>query len=475
MNSHKIEFKKHSDSALKNENLQKALRNTTDRFRAARRRASEERPDWEILRTRARAIKKEVISRLDFYLEELERGVINAGGSVHWAVDADEAARIIVDIATASGTASVVKSKSMATEEIELNHAFERAGIRPVETDLGEYIIQLAGETPSHIIAPAIHKSKADISKLFSEKLGVPYYDDPKDLTREARARLRQEFLIAGVGVSGVNIAVAETGTIVIVENEGNARLSTTLPKIHVALMGIEKLIPKYEDLPVFLSLLARSATGQKMSTYVSFITGAKREGDLDGAEQFHLVILDNGRSQILASPEMRESLYCIRCGACLNICPVYRQVGGHSYGWVYSGPIGAIITPQLLGIDKAPELPFASTLCGACKDVCPVKIDIPRVLLNLRKRIIERKSAEGTAAGGLIERAAVKLWAFAMRHEKLYKFGAAAAYFLQKPWIRGKMIKSLPAPFSNWTKHRDLTPVAGESFRDKWKRMKNG
>ncbi|MGH7889649.1 MAG: LutB/LldF family L-lactate oxidation iron-sulfur protein, partial [Thermodesulfobacteriota bacterium] len=449
MEINKIQFKKDSSVALKDLNLRKALRNTTDRFRSARKRASEEFDEFEELRNKVREIKRETIDNLDHYLEMLESNVIRAGGKVHWAKDGEEASRIILEVALKGGVKSVVKSKSMATEEIELNHALEKAGLKTVETDLGEYIIQLANERPSHILAPAIHKTKDDISRLFSEKLNTPLYTEPEQLTKVARETLRKEFLEADMGVSGVNFAVAETGTIVIVENEGNARLSTTVPRIHVALMGIEKVIPSFLDLPLVLSVLIRSATGQKMSTYVSFITGPKRKKDKDGPEEFHLVIMDNGRSKILESEETRESLYCIRCGACLNICPVYRQVGGHSYGWVYSGPIGAVITPQLLGIDKAPELPFASSLCGACKDVCPVKIDFPKVLLELRKRVVEWKAESGR--GGVaefLERFAMRLWRFSMENKTLYRLFSSMSYFLQYPWLsNNNKIKSMPFP----------------------------
>jgi L-lactate dehydrogenase complex protein LldF len=473
MGFNRIQFKKDSSAALNDENLRKALKNTTDRFRSARKKASEESKEFEDLRKKAREIKRETISHLDVYLEMLEESIIKAGGQVHWAKDGEEASRIIIEIALTRGVKSVVKSKSMATEEIELNHAFEAAGIKTVETDLGEYIIQLANERPSHIIAPAIHKTKEDIAKLFSEKLNVPYYTEPEQLTRVARERLRSEFLTAGMGVSGVNFAVAETGTVAIVENEGNGRLSTTVPKIHVALMGLEKVIPRFQDLALFLSVLIRSATGQKMSTYVSFITGPKRTKDLDGPEEFHLVIMDNGRSKILASKETRESLYCIRCGACLNICPVYRHVGGHSYGWVYSGPIGAVLTPQLLGIDKAPELPFASSLCGACKDVCPVKIDFPNVLLALRKRVVEANIENGKG-GDLSERLAVKLWRLSLQNKTVYNVLSSLSYFLQYPWLtsNGKL-QSLPFPFSLWTKDRDFPAVAEKTFSKRWKEIK--
>jgi L-lactate dehydrogenase complex protein LldF len=474
MGFEEVRFEKNSDKAIQNKPLQKALVNVTDRFRIARNKASKEVSDWEELRSAAREIKKNTIANLDKYLIMLEEKVIKAGGRVHWAKDAHEASQIIVKIANDRGVKLVVKSKSMATEEIELNSSFEDAGIKVVETDLGEYIIQLAGEHPSHIIAPAIHKTKDDISALFSEKLGVPHYEKPEELTKVARERLRSEFLNADMGVSGANFAVAETGTIVIVENEGNARLTTTVPKIHVALVGIEKLIPKYEDLSLFLSILARSATGQKSSTYVSFITGPKGPTDIDGPEEFHLVLLDNGRSGILASEETRESLYCIRCGACLNICPVYRHVGGHSYGGTYSGPIGAIITPQLMGIDKASELPFASSLCGACHDVCPVKIDFPKVLLELRKNVVESKKLGINSGKDLIEKLGIRFWRFTVEYESIYKITNKLSYYLQIPWKRSSgKLNALPYPFSRWTDQRDFPSVAKKTFRERWKEIK--
>lgn len=470
-----IHFEKDSEKAVNNKPLQKALVNVTDRFRSARTLASNEVSNWEELRTSAREIKKETIANLDKYLLGLEEQIIKNGGSVHWAKDANEASEIILNIAKEAEVQSVVKSKSMATEEINLNDGFESSGIKVVETDLGEYIIQLAGEHPSHIIAPAIHKTKDDISNLFSEKLGIPYYEKPEELTKVAREKLRNEFLNADMGVSGANFAVAETGTIVVVENEGNARLTTTVPKIHVALVGIEKLIPRYEDLSLFLSILARSATGQKSSTYVSFISGPKRTTDIDGPDEFHLVLLDNGRSKILASEETRESLYCIRCGACLNNCPVYRHVGGHSYGWAYSGPIGAIITPQLMGIDKAPELPFASSLCGACHDVCPVKIDFPKVLLELRKDVVKSKEKNTGLGGALVEKLGIKFWRFIVEHKTIYTLANKISYYAQTPWKQdSNNLNGLPYPFSRWTDQRDFPAIAKKTFRDRWKKIKN-
>jgi L-lactate dehydrogenase complex protein LldF len=433
--------------------------------------------EWDELRERAREIKRTTIENLDYYLLMLEESLTREGCRVHWAGDAEEAREIILGIARDNGVKRVVKSKSMATEEIELNQAFAEAGIKAVETDLGEYIIQLAGEHPSHIIAPAIHKTMDGVARLFAEKLGVPVYGNPEELAQVARMRLRGEFIEADMGVSGVNFAVAETGTIVIVENEGNARFTTTLPRIHVALMGMEKVIPRLEDLPLFLNLLIKSATGQKLTSYVSLITGTRREGEIDGPTEVHLVILDNGRSRILADPEARESLFCLRCGACLNVCPVYRQVGGHSYGGVYSGPIGAIITPQLMGLERAGELPFASTLCGACREVCPVRIDIPRVLINLRTSAVSRGANTSCRWKRFAEWLGVKMWRLIMENRTLFSMAVRVAYLLQKPLLPSHkdptVIKSLPPPLSNWTAGRDFPAVAKESFRKRWGRFK--
>jgi len=472
MNGYSINFVRDSKKAVKNKKLQKALFNTTNRFRNARENAVSDVENWETLRDDARQIKKHTIENLDKYLEILEQSITENGGKVHWAVDSYEATKIIGEIALNNKVSSIVKSKSMATEEVELNPYLESIGLKVIETDLGEYIIQLAGEHPSHIIAPAIHKTKDDISKLFSEKLDIPYYEEPEKLTEIARQTLRNEFLNASMGISGANFAVADTGTIVIVENEGNARLTTTLPKIHVALVGIEKLIPKFEHLPIFLSLLARSATGQKSSTYVSYISGPRKEGEIDGPQEFHLVLLDNGRTKILESEETRESLYCIRCGACLNICPVYRHVGGHTYGSVYSGPIGAIITPQLMGIDKAPELPFASSLCGACRDVCPVKIDIPKVLLELRKRVIEKR--KGVGGFYILERLSISLWKIIVSNKFLYNLINKTFYYLQKPWKKDdSKLNNLPFFLSHWTKERHFPVFSKKTFTERWKKIK--
>ena len=474
MITQRVNFRENSKKAIGNPKLKKALVNFTDRSRASRGRAVSEVSRWEDMRSRAREIKKDAIDNLDGYLVELERSVVRAGGEVHWARDSREARGIILEIARKNGVSRVVKSKSMATEEIELNSHLASNGVEAVETDLGEYIVQLSDDHPFHIITPAIHKTKDDISRLFSEKLGVPEYEDPQKLTNVARKELREKFLSADMGVSGVNFAVAETGTIAIVENEGNARLSTTFPDIHVALMGIEKIVPRFEDLSVFLSLLARSATGQKSSTYVSLITGPKRKGDSDGPRQFHLVFLDNGRSDIAKSRETRESLYCIRCGACINICPVYRQVGGHSYGWVYSGPIGAVITPQLNDLEKTADLPFASSLCGACRDVCPVKIDFPHVLLSLRHKAVE-KAGKKTKPSNLFERLAFFTWSFVFSRPFLYDLAGKLLVQAQRFHEKDGQLRGLPYPFSKWTKEKDFPAFSAKPFRKRWKEKNLG
>src|SRR5512134_3072465 len=367
-----------------------AVQQATNRFVGGRAARVAELPQWEELRLIGSDIRLHTIENMDVYLTRLEEKVTSAGGHIHWAETAQDARRIALQIAKEHDVKLAVKSKSMATEEIELNHALEAAGIEALETDLGEYIIQLAGTGPSHIIVPAVHLKKEEIAELFSEKLDIDAPTDPVELTRIAREVLREKFLNAEMGISGGNFLVAETGTLVMVTNEGNGRMCATMPDLHVAVVGIDKVIPDWESLTVFLKLLARSATGQKLSTYTQFITGPSREQGEFGPKEFHLVLLDNGRSNILKDPVGREVFKCIRCGACANVCPVYKNVGGFAYGWFISGPIGAILSPQMLGTQTARELPYASTLCGACADVCPVKIPIPTILRHLRRRVAQ-------------------------------------------------------------------------------------
>src|SRR5688572_9072170 len=448
-------FGENAKTALADVQLRGALRHATSLFGKRRLEATRSLNNWEDLRTRARAIKDEVLLHLDRFLETFVANAERRGAVVHWAVDAAEANAVICKLARERGARTIVKSKSMTTEETHLNDALEAEGMQVVETDLGEYIIQLAHETPSHIIAPAIHKTKGQIAELFTETLGMPPTNDVAQLTSTARATLRDRFAAADMGISGVNFAIAESGTIVIVENEGNIRLTTSVPRVHVAVMGIEKVIPRFADLDVFLKLLPRSGTGQRLTTYQSFITGTKSNAGDEGPEELHIVVLDNGRSRMLAHPVTRQSLACIRCGACLNACPVYQQVGGHAYGSVYPGPIGAVITPQLMGIEKTAQLPYASSLCGACREVCPVKIDIPRLLLHLRSEI----SASNTN-GNTAERLAFKMWARVMMSPALYNLGAMAGRIMQKVMPLSKA----------WTSGRDLRPIERQSFRSLWK-----
>jgi L-lactate dehydrogenase complex protein LldF len=445
-------FGENAKAALGDTHLRGALKNATSLFGERRKAAAASLPNWEELRSEARAIKDEVLSHLDRYLEEFVGNAESRGTKIHWARDAAEANSIICGLATERNARTVVKSKSMTTEETHLNTALEAAGMQVVETDLGEYIIQLAEEPPSHIIAPAIHKTRGQIAELFNAELGMPLTDDVARLTSTARATLRDRFAAADVGISGVNFAIAETGTIVIVENEGNIRLTTSLPRLHIAVMGIEKVLPLFADLDVFLKLLPRSGTGQRLTTYQSYITGVKRQPTDEGPEELHIVLLDNGRSRMLAHPVTRQSLACIRCGACLNACPVYQQVGGHAYGSVYPGPIGAVITPQLMGIEKAAQLPYASSLCGACREVCPVKIDIPRLLLHLRAEIAPRK-------GKLSERLAFKMWAQVMMRPSLYKMSS----------VMGRIMQRFLPVSKAWTKGRDLRPIESKSFHELW------
>lgn len=386
------QFRHSAAVAIQDVRLQSSLEGATGRFRAAREAALAELPDSAVLRDHFKAIRSATLAQLAHHLETFERNAITAGAQVHWARDGAEACQIVLDIAHQHGVKLVTKSKSMATEEIHLNQALEQAGIQPVETDLGEWIIQLAKEPPSHIIAPAIHKTRQQVADLFSRESGkhLPADDIPL-LTAEARRMLRQKFLAAGMGISGANMGVAETGSVVLVTNEGNGRLVTSAPPVHVAIMGIEKVAPTWDDAAAWLALLARSATGQPLSIYTSIITGPARPTDPDGPQEVHVVLLDNGRSQLLGTP-YEEALQCIRCGACLNACPVYREAGGHAYGSPYSGPIGAVITPLLFGLEKYEALPHASSLCGACLEVCPVRIDLPRMLLELRAEGVERR-----------------------------------------------------------------------------------
>ena len=467
------EFKKASGKALQDEKLQHALEHVMEHFVSARAgviQSDFSDEQWEAMRTRAAEIKQSTLEHLDYYLDMVDRSVRRNGGHVHFADDAAQANAIVLDIAKRNGVKTVIKSKSMVSEEMGVNHVLEREGIEPVETDLGEYIIQLAGETPFHIIAPAMHKTRGDVSELFQQWLKTAPTQDIKRLCTYARDALREKFAQADMGISGANFVVAETGSVCLVTNEGNGRMTTSAPRIHVVLAGMEKIVPAIEDLALFLRLLPRSATGQRITSYNTFASGPRSPSDEDGPEEFHLIIVDNGRLNLLRDETLREALRCIRCGACLNHCPVYRKVGGHAYGWVYSGPIGAVVTPPMTNTQAARDLPYASTLCGKCKDVCPVKIDIPRLLLHLRSKVAEGDANEPSSATWT-ERLFVRQWHSAMLNRKALERKANLGRMLTRPFARGGRVRKLPLTpmVGGWTSSRDFPAPAPKSFARLW------
>ncbi|MCL5742798.1 MAG: LutB/LldF family L-lactate oxidation iron-sulfur protein [Acidobacteria bacterium] len=462
------------ESTLANDRLQNAVYSSTARLMGKRQEVIDGAvlPDYQELRDQANRIKRHTIENLDFYLEQLESKVIEHGGKVLWCRDGGEVVDFLVKLAREKNTNLIVKSKSMVTEEFDLNERLAQHGLEPVETDLGEFIIQLAHEKPYHIVLPALHMTRYQVADLFSEKLGVEREVVIEKQTRIARAVLREKFLHAGIGITGANFLVADSGAVVMATNEGNGRFTSTAPKVHVVVAGIEKLVPRAKDLATFLKLLGRSATGQPLTVYTSFLSGPRRAGEIDGPEEFYLILLDNGRTKLLADREKRQSLYCIRCGACLNHCPVYRKIGGHNYPWVYSGPIGAIITPQYQGVLQHAWLPFASSLCGACADVCPVKIEIPRILLSLRAEVNKAKAKDGT---NWLEHLIFRGWAWLMRHPTLFELGGMmGAAVLPAPAEGGLIRKVLPfmrvGPLRAWLQERDLPPLPEKSFRQLWR-----
>ncbi|MFF7994274.1 LutB/LldF family L-lactate oxidation iron-sulfur protein [Kitasatospora xanthocidica] len=460
-------------SALKDTQLRANLKRATGTIRDKRLAVTAELDDWEELRTSAAAIKTRTSRHLDWYLLQLERSVTAAGGTVHWAADAADANRIVTELIRATGEREVVKVKSMATQEIGLNEHLAEAGIAAYETDLAELIVQLGDDRPSHILVPAIHRNRTEIRDLFTAEMGrwgqpAPegLGDDPAELAEAARLHLREKFLTAKVAVSGANFAVADTGTVVVVESEGNGRMCLTLPETLITVMGIEKVVPTWTDLEVFLQLLPRSSTGERMNPYTSTWTGTT---DGDGPSEFHLVLLDNGRTDSLADTVGRQALACIRCSACLNVCPVFERTGGHAYGSVYPGPIGAVLTPQLVGVEHAASLPFASTLCGACYDACPVKINIPELLVHLRAKAVEAKG--GRSAEALAMKAAATVLDSPRLLSAAQKTGSLGGRVIAR---RGR-IRRLPGPLHGWSDTRDTPAPPAESFRTWWRKNKEG
>jgi L-lactate dehydrogenase complex protein LldF len=446
-------FPKAARAELADSQLRHNLGHATRTIRDKRARVVAEVDDWEALRDAGAEIKDRTLRHLDHWLERLEESVSAAGGTVHWARDGAEACAIVARIARAHGSDEVIKVKSLATDEIDLNDALAAHGISAIESDLAELIVQLSNDTPSHILVPAIHRNRAEIAALFRDRLGVEVSDDPAALTAVARTHLREKFLSVKVGVSGANFAIAETGHVVVVESEGNGRMCTTLPEVLVSVVGIEKLLPRFSDLGVLLQLLPRSSTGERMNPYTSIWSGVH---DADGPREFHLVLLDAGRTAVLADELGRDALRCIRCSACLNVCPVYERAGGHAYESVYPGPIGAILTPQLQGLENAPTLPYASSLCGACYEVCPVKIDIPQILVHLRGRVVREV---GAPAG---ERAAMAAMGRAFSNRRAYELAQKTARL-----GRGPLADAVLRP---WTRSRELPDVPSQSFRDWWR-----
>lgn len=456
--------KERAELALNDEFLRKAVRFTTERLRGGKKKASEEHGNWEEWRERGRAIRLHTIAHLDYYLNLFADNARANGVHVHFAETAEEAVRLSLDIAEHAGAKSVVKSKSMVTEELHLNHALESIGVEAVETDLGEYIIQLAGEMPSHIVIPAIHKNRHQIAELLSKEAGYELPPDTTALAGFVRKKLREKFLEADIGMTGCNFAIAETGSMVLFENEGNARMVSTVPRTQITLMGMERIIPSWEDLEVMATLLPRSATGQKLTMYMSGITGPRRSEDADGPEEMHIIIVDNGRSLQLGDPEFQELLNCIRCGACLNACPVYRHIGGHAYGSTYSGPIGAVLTPSLKSnVAEWDDIANASSLCGACYEACPVKIPLHDMLVYLRRRKVE------AGYGNKLESAGMGGFAAVMGDAKRLGGVMRLGKLGQKLVVRGGVIRTKLGPLKGWNTYRVTPSLPKRSFRDRW------
>ena len=457
-----LAFEDNAHAALENPALQSALAKIKTGWVAGRARAADRLPEFEALRDLGRDIKNHSLAHLDLYLEAFEAKVNELGGSVHWARDAAEARAVILELCRAAGARTVTKSKSMITEEIGLNAFLEAHDLQPIETDLGEYILQISGQPPSHIVGPAVHMTKDEISDLFVQHHGGPRLEEASDLVGEARRIMRRHYLEADVGITGANFLVAETGSAITVTNEGNAELTQGLPRTHIVVASLEKVVPTMEDAFTLLRLLARSATGQEFTSYTTVMTGPKRPADLDGPDRFHVVLLDNGRTQMLGN-EFREMLRCIRCGACMNHCPVYVATGGHAYGWVYPGPMGSVLTPQFLGIEQGWPLPNASTFCGRCEQVCPVRIPLPKLMRNWRDEQFRRQLTPAAARYGL------GVWGFFAKRPALYRLAAGMAGRALRLLGRGGRLRWAPLA-GGWTRTRDLPAPQGSTFMSQWR-----
>ena len=464
------DYRSAAAAGIGSEQLQKSLHGLQNRFGRGAMELWAGMVDQE-MRDRVKDSRMRTFEHLDIVLTELAKNVRARGGHVHFAVTAQDAVAYTLGVARNNEVKRVVKGKSMTSMEVDIDPALEREGIEVVETDLGEYIIQLAGDKPSHIIAPCIHLNRDQIGRLFADKLGIDYTDDPPTLTMAARRALREKLLSADMGLTGCNLACAETGQISLVSNEGNIRMATTMPRVVVALMGMERVVATMAEHRETLQLLTRGAALQKLSTYVSFLGGPAAKSDPDGPKEFHLVIIDNGRSKILADPEFREVLACIRCGACLNICPVYGKIGGHAYNSPYSGPIGAVVTPLLFGINKHADLCKGETLCGACRDICPVKNDLPRMLAALREKLAYGSERWDTSPHNKNEARAFRFWRLLVAHPLLYRAAIALGRLLQRPFVgKDGMIGRMTGPASGWTDGRNLPPIARRTFDQLWK-----
>lgn len=461
-------FPKAALPLLHDAQLRQNVRHATDVITRKRGLVVAEQHDWQQLRSAASEIKAHTLRHLDTYLQQFEQACTTAGGHVHWAADADEANRIIVGLIRQHGGMDIIKVKTMTSDEIGLNKALEANGIRPHETDLADMIIQLGQDKPSHIVVPALHKNRQQVREIFMRTMGLKELGDkPEDLTNAARRYLREKFLTVKIGFSGANFLIAETGGVCVVESEGNSRMCLTLPDVLITVAGIEKVIPAFRDLEVFLQLLPRSATGERMNPYNSLWTGAHAS---EGPQEFHIVLLDNGRTKILADAESRQTLHCIRCGACLNTCPVYRQTGGHAYGSIYAGPIGAILTPQLFDMRHSQSLPYASSLCGACYEVCPVKINIPEVLIHLRGRVVREQQSSAN-----LESIGMKTMARIFRSRRSFEAAQRMGRMGQWPFVRDEWIHRLPGMLGHWTDSRDLRPLPKQTFRSWWREREKG